>query len=140
MRCKLIYSLLANVAVLFPLMLTMFSRLIICPDELYQQLFWARDDTQVRNRALERLQVQHTQLKASFEQVLTSSSELLTPHVCLNVYIRERCNYASCPWMDVPRRASSAMFREAMLISALARWSRLGCPQGLHIAMIAEYA
>ena len=59
---------------------------------------------------------------------------------CLNVYIRERHNCASCPWMDVPHRASSAMFKEAVLISALVRRSRLGYPQESHIAMIAEYA
>ena len=46
----------------------------LTPDQLYQQLLWARDDIQVRDRALERLQVQHTQLQASFEQVLTSSA------------------------------------------------------------------
>ena len=55
----------------------------LSPDELYQQLLWARDDIQVRDRVLERLQVQHTQLQASFEQVLTSSSELLALHVTL---------------------------------------------------------
>ena len=55
----------------------------LTPDQLYQQLLWARDDIQVRDRALERLQVQHTQLQASFEQVLTSSSELLALHVTL---------------------------------------------------------
>ena len=56
---------------------------VLTPDELYQQLLWARDDIQVRDRALERLQVQHTQFQASFEQVLTSSSELLALHVTL---------------------------------------------------------
>jgi DNA repair exonuclease SbcCD ATPase subunit len=56
---------------------------VLTPDELYQQLLWARDDIQVRDRALERLKVQHTQLQASFEQVLTSSSELLALHVTL---------------------------------------------------------
>ncbi len=66
-------------------------------------------------------------------------SESLGPW-CLNVYIRERHNCASCPWMDVPHRASSAMFKEAVLISALVRRSRLGYPQESHIAMIAEYA
>jgi hypothetical protein len=42
--------------------------------------------------------------------------------------------------MDVPHRASSAMFKEVVLISALVRRSRLGYPQESHIAMIAEYA
>jgi hypothetical protein len=59
---------------------------------------------------------------------------------CLDVYIRERYNCASCPWMDVPRSASLAMFKEAVLISALVRRSRLGYPQGSHFAMIAAYA
>jgi hypothetical protein len=35
---------------------------------------------------------------------------------CLNVYIRERHNCASCPWMDVPHRALSAMFKVLVLI------------------------
>ena len=56
---------------------------VLTPDELYQQLLWARDDIQVRDRALARLKVQHTELQASFEQVLTSSSALLTLHVTL---------------------------------------------------------
>jgi len=56
---------------------------VLTPDELYQQLLWARDDIQVRDRALERLQTLHTQLQASFEQVLTSSSELHALHVTL---------------------------------------------------------
>ena len=56
---------------------------VLTPDELYQQFLWARDDIQVRDRTLARLQAQHTQLKASFEQVLTSSSELLALHVTL---------------------------------------------------------
>jgi hypothetical protein len=56
---------------------------VLTPDELYQQFLWARDDIQVRDRALARLQAQHTQLKVSFEQVLTSSSELLALHVTL---------------------------------------------------------
>ena len=34
----------------------------LSPDELYQQLLWARDDIQVRDSVLERLTVQHTQL------------------------------------------------------------------------------
>ncbi len=58
---------------------------------------------------------------------------------CLNVYTSERRNCASCPWMDVPHRASLAMFKEAVLISALVRMSRLGYPQESHIAMVAEY-
>jgi hypothetical protein len=37
---------------------------------------------------------------------------------CLNVYICERHNCASCLWMDVPLRASWAMFKEVVLISA----------------------
>ncbi len=61
-------------------------------------------------------------------------------HYCLYVYICERHTCASCPWMDVPLRASSAMFKEAVLISALVRRSRLEYPQGLHVAMIAGYA
>ncbi len=59
---------------------------------------------------------------------------------CLNVCISERYNCASFPWMDVPLRASSAIFKEAVFISALVRRSRLGYPQESHIAMIAEYA
>ena len=55
----------------------------LTPDQLYQQLLWARDDIQFRDRALARLQDQHTQLQASFEQVLTSSSELLALHATL---------------------------------------------------------
>ena len=65
-------------------------RLISCvddtaltPDQLYQQLLLARDDIQVRDSALDRFQLQHTQLQASFEQVLTSSSELLALHLTL---------------------------------------------------------
>ncbi len=41
---------------------------------------------------------------------------------------------------DVPVCASLAMFKEAVLISALVRRSRVGYPQESHIAMIAEYA
>jgi hypothetical protein len=55
----------------------------LTPEQLYQKLLLARDDIQVRDCALERLQVPHTQLQASFEHVLTSSSELLALHVTL---------------------------------------------------------
>ena len=57
----------------------------LTPEQLYQQLLLARDDIQVRDRALELLQVQRrdTQLQAFFEHVLTSSSELLALHVTL---------------------------------------------------------
>ncbi len=37
---------------------------VLTPNELYQQLLRARDDIQVRDRALQRLKVQHTQLRA----------------------------------------------------------------------------
>jgi hypothetical protein len=55
----------------------------LSPAELYQQLLLARDDIQFRDLTLERLQLKHTQLENSFEQVLTSSSELLALHVTL---------------------------------------------------------
>ena len=51
--------------------------------QLYQQLLLARDDIQVRDKTLERLQHKHSELEHSFEQVLTTSSELLALHVTL---------------------------------------------------------
>ncbi len=66
---------------------------VLMPDELYQQFLWARDGiqvNQVRDRALERLKVQHIQLKVSFEQVLTSSSELLALRVTLLEHLQQQ--------------------------------------------------
>lgn len=58
---------------------------ILTPDELFQQLVLARDDIQVRNRALERLQVQHTQRQASFELCLLHLRSFLRSMLyCLN--------------------------------------------------------
>jgi hypothetical protein len=66
------------------------SRAIISADDIalsqeqtYQQLLLARDDIQVRDRALERLQLKLTQLDSSFQQVLTSTSDSITHHVSL---------------------------------------------------------
>jgi hypothetical protein len=39
----------------------------LTPDQLYQQLLLARDDIQIRDRALARFQVQHTQLQQSLD-------------------------------------------------------------------------
>ncbi len=49
----------------------------LSPNQLYQQWLLARDDIQVRDRALARLQLKHNQLEHFFEEVLASSSELL---------------------------------------------------------------
>ena len=46
-------------------------------------MLFARDDIQDHDRALEKLQFQKTQLELSFEQILTSSSEILSLHVTL---------------------------------------------------------
>jgi len=51
--------------------------------QLLQQLSLARTDIQVRDFALEQLQLQHSALKSAFEQVLTSSSDTLLLHVSL---------------------------------------------------------
>ncbi len=56
---------------------------ILAHGQLYQQLIFARDDIQVRDRAMERSQLQHSQQKSSFEQVLTTFSELIALHVTL---------------------------------------------------------
>jgi hypothetical protein len=55
----------------------------LSPAQIYQQLLLARDDIQVRDRALERLQLKLTQLESSFQQLLTSSSELISLHVTM---------------------------------------------------------
>jgi hypothetical protein len=55
----------------------------LSPEQLYQQLLWARDDIQLRDSTLHRLQLKHAALETSFEQVLTSSSELLGLHAAL---------------------------------------------------------
>ncbi len=52
-------------------------------DQLFHHLFLARDDIQVRDDTLARLQNTHSELQNSFEQVLTSSSQLLALHVTL---------------------------------------------------------
>ena len=52
--------------------------LALSPAEIYQHLLLARDDIQVRDRALERLQLKLTQLESSFQQILTSSSEIIS--------------------------------------------------------------
>jgi hypothetical protein len=59
------------------------SDLALSPAQIYQQLLLARDDIQVRDRALERLQLKLTQLDSSFQQLLTSSSELISLHVTM---------------------------------------------------------
>jgi hypothetical protein len=51
--------------------------------EIYHHLLLARDDIQVRDRALERLQLKLTQLESSFQQILTSSSEIISPHLTM---------------------------------------------------------
>jgi hypothetical protein len=51
--------------------------------QLLQQLSLARTDIQVRDFALEQLQLQHSALTSAFEQVLTSSSDTLLLHVSL---------------------------------------------------------
>jgi hypothetical protein len=52
-------------------------------EQLLLQLSLASTDLQVRDFALEQLQLQNTAVKSSLDQVLTSSSELLTLHVTL---------------------------------------------------------
>jgi hypothetical protein len=46
----------------------------LSPDQMYHQLLLASEDLQTRDSALEQLQLQHTQVKSSIEQLLTSSS------------------------------------------------------------------
>ena len=55
----------------------------LSPEQLYQLVLFARDDIGARDHALEKLQLQKKQLEYSFEQILTSSSELLSLHVTL---------------------------------------------------------
>ena len=55
----------------------------LSPAEIYQHLLLARDDIQVRDRALKRLQLKLTQLESSFQQILTSSSEIISLHVTM---------------------------------------------------------
>jgi hypothetical protein len=55
----------------------------LSPAKIYQQLLLARGDIQVRDRALERLQLNLTQLDSSFLQLLTSSSELISLHMTM---------------------------------------------------------
>ena len=55
----------------------------LSPAQHHQYLLLASDDIQVRNNTLDRLHLKHTHLQNSFEQVLTSSSELLALHVSL---------------------------------------------------------
>jgi hypothetical protein len=52
-------------------------------EQLLLQLSLARTDIQVRDFALEQLQLQNTELKSSLDQVLTSSSATLSLHVSL---------------------------------------------------------
>ena len=52
-------------------------------EQLLQQLSLARTDIQVRDFALEQLQLQNTELKSSLDQVLTSSSQTVSLHVSL---------------------------------------------------------
>jgi hypothetical protein len=53
------------------------------PTQIYQQLILARNDIQIRDRALERLQLQLTQLTTTVDQLFTSSAETLALHVTL---------------------------------------------------------
>ncbi len=48
----------------------------LTPDQLYQQLLLARDDIQVRDCALERLQLRQTHLESSLEQIQRFSLRL----------------------------------------------------------------
>lgn len=59
------------------------DEIALFPDQLYRQWLLARDDIQVRDRALARLQLKHNQLEHFFEEILTSSSEILALHVKL---------------------------------------------------------
>jgi hypothetical protein len=55
----------------------------LSPTQIYQQLILARNDIQIRDRALERLQLQLTQLTTTVDQLFTSSAETLALHVTL---------------------------------------------------------
>ena len=55
----------------------------LSPTQIYQQLILARNDIQIRDRALERLQLQLTQLTTTVDQHFTSSAETLALHVTL---------------------------------------------------------
>jgi hypothetical protein len=57
--------------------------LYFSPTQFYQQLILARNDIQICNRALERLQLQLTQLTKTVDQLFTSSAETLALHVTL---------------------------------------------------------
>jgi hypothetical protein len=109
-RCRLVFSDADNV---------------LTPDELHHQLVWARDDIQVRDRALERLKVQHTQLQASFEQVLTSSSELHALHVeLLEQHIH--LIFFEC---DVPAAERFTPSQAKLILRALAELHDASCCQ-----------
>jgi hypothetical protein len=68
------------------------------PEQLSQQLSLALTDIQVRDFALEQLQLQNTELKRSLDQVLNSSSETLALHVALfdqHVHLLARLNVSN---------------------------------------------
>ena len=73
------------------------DELALSPDQLYQQWLLARDDIQIRDRALARLQFKHNQLDHLFEEVLSSSSETLALHVTLlEQHIGQHARQQSC--------------------------------------------
>ena len=55
----------------------------LSPTQIYQQLILARTDIQIRDRAMEWLQLQLTQLTTTVDQLFTSSAETLALHVTL---------------------------------------------------------
>ena len=56
-----------------------------------------RDDIQVRDRALERLQLKLTQLESSFQQILTSSSEIISLHLTmLEQSVQTMTQFSAC--------------------------------------------
>ena len=70
----------------------------LTPEQLQQQLSLASTDIQVRDFALEKLQLQNTELKSSLDQVLSSSSETLALHVALldqHVHLIARLNVST---------------------------------------------
>ncbi len=55
----------------------------LSPAQIYQQLILAHNDIRIRYRALERLQLQLTQLTTSVDQLFTFFAETLELHVTL---------------------------------------------------------
>ncbi len=73
------------------------SDLALSPAEIYQHLLLARDDIQIRDRALERLQLKLTQLESSFQQILTSSSEIISLYLTmLEQSVQTMTQFSAC--------------------------------------------